>query len=185
MNYAELGEFVNKAYEVKECRKDNLEMIFTTTGTVGKNDSRSTVAIEKRYRMKRNTIMVDYAIGLENGDALDTCFAPEINPSFPSIEETNISVLQEGGGRSLESSVSEAKAVAGFTAQDRRNCVMIQCGWGERCDLWVIPVEASWMDQNGEHAGYQSTCFIPKWRIKLEGGDTWTTSIQMSLARTK
>jgi 4-alpha-glucanotransferase len=187
MSYRELGSFLNRPYTVKECKKDTMDLTFGVDGNVGGNGEGAAVYLEKRYRMKRNAILVDYSIANRSSTELALCFGSEINLSFSSMDEAalKMSLQTEGTLSDLESGKSAVSKVNGFTCLDRKNGVTIQGNWDRQCELWVLPVEAGWTDWSGKHVGYQSTCLVPRWNVMLPSGAEWRASLQLSFARTR
>ena len=187
MDYRELGGFLNKPYTEKECRKDAMDLTFCADGIIEGDGGAAPVHLEKRYRMKRNAIFVDYSIANRGEMDLKTCFGCEINLSFSSMDDAalKMSCQSDGALSDLPSGQSSVIGVDGFSCLDRKNGVTIQGNWDRRCELWVLPVEAGWADWSGKHVGYQSTCFLPRWHIALPAGESWRASLQLSFARTR
>lgn len=187
MKYLELGDFLNKTYTVKECRKDTMDLTFAADGNVGRNDAGSTVHLEKRYRMKRNTILVDYSIVNRGRSVLEVCFGPEINLSFPAMDDgaLQFSVQSNGMNSDLRPTKYSAIEVDGVMCRDRENGVTIQCNWDRPSELWILPIEAAWSDWAGSHFEYQSTCILPHWNLSLQSGASWEAAFQLSFARSR
>ena len=188
MTYAELGEFLHLPYDEKECRREHLDLMLTARGKVTTGGKAHPVNLEKRYRMKRGTILVDYSIKNEGVTSLSVRFSPEVNLSFPGIDDASLSLSIQGEGKTstgVTHTTVRDTSVAGFTAMDKKNSVTIQCGWDRVCDLWILPVDAEWLDREGRHRGNQSTCFLPVWPLSLEPDGVWKTSIQLSFSRSR
>ncbi len=188
MTYSELGEFLHLPYDAKECRKEHLDLLFSARGKVVTGGKIHPVYIEKRYRMKRGSILVDYSIKNEGPKLLSVCFSPEVNLSFPGIDENCLSLsIQKKAAAAREIPHGEARetGAVGFTAVDKKNSVTIQAEWDTECELWMLPVNAVWLDGEGSHSGYQSTCFLPVWPLSLAQDGIWNASIQLSFSRDK
>ncbi|MBT3271778.1 MAG: DUF1926 domain-containing protein, partial [Spirochaetales bacterium] len=185
MTHSELGNFLTMPYDVKECRRDHMELVFAADGLVGKNGSRIPVSIEKRYRMKRNSIVVEYGITNRGTAPVEECFGSEINLSFASMDELQLSIQKKDSEKSIKSRLLNAGGTVGFSAADQKNKVLVQGNFAEETELWIVPVEAVWLEQNGRNRGYQSTCFLPRWSINLNPGELWKTSIALSFTKNK
>lgn len=150
MSYTELGEFLHLPYEAKECRKEQLELILFARADIKVGNKAFPLFLEKKYRMKRSSVSVDYTIKNESGDPISISFSPELNLSFPGVNNSSLSlaIRREGkADRNVSHGVVRDTATAGFTATDKLNNVTIQYGWDRQSELWIFPVEAVWLDE--------------------------------------
>lgn len=188
MKYSELGDFLNLPYAVKECRKDSLDLRFSAHGRVTVGGKPHPLCLEKRFRLKRASVIVDYTLKNTGKETLTLCFAPEINLSFSDNVDSCLGMsVQKAAGKLKEIDLgrrSEAGAT-GFQAKDKTNGVTVQGEWGRESSLWVLPVEAAWFDREGPHLGYESTCFLPVWDLSLPPENDWTISIQLAFQKTR
>ncbi|MBN1685945.1 MAG: DUF1926 domain-containing protein [Spirochaetales bacterium] len=184
--YDELGNFLTLPYQVRDCRKDSLDLVFFADGMVATETGQHPVTIEKRYRMNKTTVTVDYSIANNGTTSLAARFSPEINLSFTGAEDEHLGLLVRRGkeAKAVASRRLNENAVDGFTAIDKKNDVIIDGSWNVECDLCVFPVEAEWLDQEGLHFEYQSTCFFPVWKLSLQPGEVWRVTIRLSFSKT-
>jgi hypothetical protein len=186
MNYSELGVFLNVPYDVKECRRDNLDLSFSVNGDITLDGRSYPVYLEKRYRLKRASVLVDYSIKNIGDRTLAVRFAPEMNLSFSENDDTSLGLSvrnSEGEPKNVGLERLREAGATGFFAVDKMNSVTVQGEWDKEGELWILPVEAAWLDREGRHVGYESTCFLPVWPISLRPETDWKTSIQLSFLK--
>ena len=188
MTYSELGGFLLQPYDGKECRKEHLDLTLSARADVRIGSKTFPVLLEKRYRMKRNSISVDYTIKNESSDRFSVSFAPELNLSFACVNDSVLSLsIQRAGkaARTVSHGITSDTGVSGFAAKDGKNSVTIEGGWDKECDLWILPVDALWRDEEGNHAEYQSTCLLPVWPLTLSPNEVWKTALRLAFIRGK
>ena len=184
--YREHGTFLTIPYEVKECKKDSLELTFSAAGAVTTEEGERSVSIEKQYKMKRATIFVDYLVTNNGPGTLAACFCPELNLSFHDMSQKSISlsIQCEKEDKPVPDTTAHEKGATGFTANDKKNGVTLSFAVESACNLHVFPLEAEWLDREGKHREYQSTCFLPIWELAIPEKKTWSVSIQLSFSKT-
>ena len=187
MTYRELGDFVLKPYEVKDCRRDHLNLVFAAKGTVENDGVISPVHIEKKCELTKNCVSVLYTITNLDTKKLQVIFGSEVNLSFASPEQDSLSlsVTKNESQVTVYDPVSSQKNIREFRALDIANGVEIKMEMDVAGTLWILPLETSWYSNEGQQSGYQNTCFVPHWNVSIEPGVKWQVALRLTLANAK
>ncbi len=50
------------------------------------------------------------------------------------------------------------------------------------CHLWRLPVETISNSEDGFERIYQASCIVPRWRVRLEPGQSWEVGLHFQLS---
>ncbi|MBN1412821.1 MAG: DUF1926 domain-containing protein [Spirochaetales bacterium] len=187
---ADLGvhdNFVNAVYEVKDFNREKNELILECEGEIGKEDRSHTVRIEKKYRFKRKSIVVNYKISSSQEGSFDTVFGLEINLALAS-NNTGCQELKGVLGNKtiiITEDFSDTPDLSGMIVNDLCNNVQIKITASEPFSLWNLPVKTQSRTHERVENIYQSTCLVPRWDIKLEPESVFELEIELALSEIK
>ncbi len=169
-------------YKLEEYKRDHLDVALEIEGRIESGQSNAPVSIRKTYSLDDNLLRVCYTLrNLSESEKIQVTFGSEINLSFASNHEEFLQIrahTEKGEGVPLRDTC-RTDSVKGFEARDLKNAVTVTVRLSRICELWSIPVEASWYSVKGMRNGYQCSSFVPCWRPEIEPGGEWETRIEM------
>jgi hypothetical protein len=159
-----------------------------------KNLPFGSVEIEKIYRLGKNIISLDYTLSNRGEGALDFCFCPQTDFSlagegagFYSLSRagTGRIPLSEGGwiGFAAEAPAAEAAKDSGppvLEVLDVKNGAALSLGSEQPFNLLFYSVNSGGSISPGADE-YQSTCFLPVFKIALKAGESWKNRFTLSI----
>lgn len=167
--YYEPGDFVKEPYQGKiEKRKGEIVLHLSRDGHFWKNYSGIPLSLKKTVTLKslEDKILVNYTLDGEVGDTF--LFGVEFNFSF----------LGSGGDRFMEvdkerlplttKGVVKSSNFVRFLDPYQRVEILIKMD--DPDEIWTHPVEVVSLSEEGFERNYQSTMFMPLWRIDLKNG---------------
>jgi alpha-amylase len=83
--------------------------------------------------------------------------------------------------RAALDSTGEAEAVEALRLVSEELSMEIGMGYSRPATLWRFPIEAISNSEAGFERGYQSTCLLPWWEIRLPPGGTWQVRLEFAL----
>lgn len=187
MSHREMGDFLNKVYQVGELRKDAMSILFCAQGSVADGETFLPVEIKKRFTMRRNTVTLAYTITNNAEKPLHTVFGSEINLSFHSMDKKALKIdfQKKGNVSAAKTEFGNLTQISGFSSIDLKSGVSISASFSDECSVWMMPVDTTWVSMNGHASEYQFTCFLPRWILNLAPKQSKQIIIQVSLSRAK
>ncbi|RKX79379.1 MAG: 4-alpha-glucanotransferase [Spirochaetes bacterium] len=173
MTYTELGNFVEAPYRVREFNREQKEIQLRRKGTIFLNQKSNSFEIIKKYSFSNNYVEVLYTLKNLSDTFLDIFFASEINLSFRSREETMLGIFPRVSGekKPISSNMEEVSGIKELLLEDLYNKVRITLTASDPFDLWSLPVETVARTAYGYKNIYQSSCFLPRWRLDFSAGE--------------
>lgn len=186
MQYGEQGDFVNLAYTGLH-RGSGRETTVTLArdGRVWVGDQHWPVGVQKTFTFQQGSDAFQCAYTVRNlsPDApVDLRFAAELATGFDggqSLDFAHLIVGDEAENprpRSL-AAVAEYLDVTRHTTTSVLRKLAVTTEVGEPCTLWTMPLETVTMSEAGFERGYQGTVYLHIWRLHLEPGGAWQTTI--------
>lgn len=178
----ERGDFVTRIYDVDSVHREHHEVRLSAQGSVDLGGGPLAVRIQKGYGFKSSSLTIDYRV--ENGSSavLDCCFGVEFCLGFLSDKPEHLAVSYKpsGGTRQvLEPGVTGA--FESLDAVDRINNVSLSLQPSRPAELWHLPIRTVDVSDEGRTERYQGTCFVPRWRLHLNPGESFEMRLALSM----
>jgi alpha-amylase len=196
--YEEQGDFVEKPYEIFTSAKDDKAVLtLSRKGRVRVAGADHPVEVEKTFLVSQDgsSVQVQYWLINNSDEDLELRFGSEMNFSFLSKEaDTNhILAVWEDDGDEEDEGVARVEKIpltqAGcqedlprLTLRDGHRGYQVTIDFGRNADAWHFPIETICQKLDGFERVYQSTAVTPVWKLKLEPGDTWDNTMEISVA---
>jgi 4-alpha-glucanotransferase len=185
----ERGTFRTELYDRADGRRDTHVVALTAVGTVGVGGSGSerNVELVKHYRFNRNAFEVDYTVTCTGEETLKTIFAPELNFAFLSQDADSLRLFVAAGkarAKEIGPQMQRVPAAGEVWFDDFVNATTITLGFGNECELWVVPVETVSHCGEGMETCYQGTSVVARFPINLDPGASFTTTISIRIEGT-
>ncbi len=183
MQYKEMGDFIEKEYKLEEFDREHKELTLKRTGFVKILNKAYPVEVRKKYVFKRISVDVFYTITNLSKENLDLCFGSEINLSLVSkgVESQRIYKIDRNKRTEIKTGKSITKDTVEVLVHDLLNDVNILLSSSRPFELWSLPVETTVKCTTGFETFFQSTCFVPRWKLSIPPSETWETSISISI----
>ena len=185
MAYKEAGDFINSQYELAEFHRDQKLIIFRRSGSVKLEKGTCKVDLSKAFKFAKSEITVSYTItNASNKDAVLN-FGSELNLSFAAncVESLRLYSLSGLKQRELGLGKKTSSECTGIRMEDITNKVEITFSADTEFTLWSLPVETVHKTHEGYSEQYQSTCFLPRWKLNLKPEESWKTDLRLSFKR--
>lgn len=194
-SYKEIGDFIEKPYEVFTSSKDDKAVVtLSKKGHISEFGQNYPVEIEKTFFTPEEGrgFQVQYWI-VNNSDAdLELNYGCEMNFAFISsdpainyMETEEIIDLDEVPTRTVthipltEAGVLKDRETLTLT-DGLRGC-QVTLTFGQKADVWYFPIETVSMSEDGFEKVYQSTVIMPVWNITIESGDNWDNTMEVQI----
>lgn len=182
----EQGSFISGLYDRADGRRDAHVIALSASGTVRQGRADHAVSIAKQYRFKRSAVEVEYGITCGDEARIDTVFAPELNFALLSQDADSMRLFARHGHAQFVEIGPERQVVQ--TAESVRlddlvNDTSLTIGLSDECEVWIVPVETVSQGSGGLETRYQGTSVVPRFRLALEPGATFTVSVSLRLER--
>jgi 4-alpha-glucanotransferase len=181
IEHDEKGDFIHSVYEVTEFEREKKHVTLRCEGAVRGETKTVPAAVEKKYSFNKNKIDVEYSVTNLGETELRTVFGTECNLSFAAKGMESHRVYNTSKQKTVELGIdlTTVRDVKEITVDDVTNNVSIKIEAGVPGELWILPIETNSLGEAGMETMYQSTCFIPRWELKLEQGESWSNSISI------
>lgn len=187
MQYNELGDFINKHYQLKSVDKEAFTLTLACQGNLLIDKKPRPVSLEKTYTFSDTQIEVHYSITNLSDRNLTFYFGSELNLSFASLEASDLHMyINLPKEKALRNQASENTNVSGLLLKDMFNQVAINIDTSTPCNLWSMPLysaTASSPLSNTYHEDYQASCFVLRWLCNLGVHANWQTKITLKINR--
>jgi alpha-amylase len=187
-SYQELGDFINREYEIVNADKDRHTILFSAMGKLHIGNQCYAVSLEKRYAFSASGVTMILKI-VNAGEKRFTCsYGSEINLSFGGADSDFFQIFSNDNDVRKDLSLSEGRmdGIQNLMVDDKRNHLHISLQADKLSEVWVSNRPAApGNDENsvGTAASYQGTCFLFKWEISLDRKEEWGTSLSLSFAK--
>jgi hypothetical protein len=184
--HQEEGDFIKELYEIDLSRKGReKEIIFSRSGTLGKDRKRYPIQVEKRifpfqnrcvvkaaYRItyegdekKRTNFGIEFNINLLAGDALDRYYDV---PGY-QLEDRRLASVGEC------TDVSEVHLIDGWYG------IEVVLKMDKRCHFWRFPIESVSLSESGFERIFQGSCLFFYWPLELEPRGQFEVTIELGI----
>jgi hypothetical protein len=132
------------------------------------------ITIEKKYRIRRDGLTVNYILSNRGAGTERFCFVPEMDFSFagegPASKRVFALIGEER--RMLSGESGEFSRASALEFQDIKNEIILNLEADSPLDFWVFPIRTTCRIDGVIGDYYQSTCVIPAQRLTLKPGDS-------------
>jgi alpha-amylase len=183
-NYDEMGSFIDCYYNIPVFDRENKWVDLACEGTVRHHDKLCETDLQKKYTFNGSTIKVSYKLENMGEDKLKTIFGTEINLAFASkgMESQRIYNCSKQKTAEIGADVTQVKDITDLSIEDITNKVQINFTFTEPAELWVLPIETVNRGEQVIESKYQSTCFLPRWKLSLDHSESFTVGISLSIS---
>ena len=171
-------------YTPVEVIRDQARVSFTCIGPVNGNDD--ALEIQKTFRFRRGSVAVNYSLVNRTPRTLAFSWGTEINLALADEAENRPVFLDAGepgdrdaGERGCDEGVEQ------WTILDVERDVVVHFELTEPAELWRFPVYADYCVGRELRRNYQSSCFMPKWRVEIPPFDSREFSVTLRIGRSK
>ena len=178
------GLFPSMPYTPVEVIRDQARVSFTCIGPVNGNDD--ALEIQKTFRFRRGSVAVNYSLVNRTPRTLAFSWGTEINLALADEAENRPVFLDSGepgdrdaGERGCDEGVEQ------WTILDVERDVVVHFELTEPAELWRFPVYADYCVGRELRRNYQSSCFMPKWRVEIPPFDSREFSVTLRIGRSK
>lgn len=184
MSYAELGPFIDRSYSVVDVNRERNDLQLSAKGMVTVKKREYEVEIAKRYSFKKSSVVVRYSIANGSSEPMSVAFGSEVNLALASGTggEAALYVVKEGRRRPVDLFRTVVEELDELAVEDLVNRVGISLSATLPFKLWSMPVETTSRTLTGTTRGYQSTCLLPQWSLRLDPGAKWEATITLAFS---
>ncbi len=175
------GDFIGAEYQVENINREHNELLLGVSGKISFLSDKPAVTVKKNYIFKKSSIDVYYKIDGESEEGIPLLFGTEINLSLASDgrESQRLHVIGAKGRREIGAGKEESEQITEVEIQDLYNDVVVTLSSTNPFDLWSLPLKTEILDENRWVSIYQSTCFIPRWKLTVGGAESWETRLSI------
>jgi len=184
MEYKEVGGFIHTFYSVEDFDREKKRLKLKSENKVGSEEEEVEIELEKTYSFNGDNIHVDYKLTNKGEKDFSSVFGIELNLALASkgLESQRIYNTTKQKSNELSADPNEVKDVRELTVHDIPNEVEIKLNIDKTTNVWILPVETVTPGESGLETTYQSTAFVPRWRIKLKPGESWKNTVDLSFS---
>jgi hypothetical protein len=140
------------------------------------------IEIEKSYQLEKNIVVLSYALTNRGETETSFCFASQFDLSFADPEHFSVYPGSAApDAPALPKSGVLAAGLASVEVSDTKNNSVLGFSSEQPFDLYLFEI----MLQAGVSETYQSSCFLPLFRLKLAPGASWSTVLRLSVSLAK
>ncbi len=180
--YPEQGDFVNQSYEYKIDKKgDSLLLTLSRDGCVWIDNLRAKINLTKSLNLvkNKNEIEICYSLRNDHPEKIELWLGIEFNLGMLSCEDErkNCYIKSNELKERKLSLRSEDGNVSSFGIKDKALGILIGFKLDKPASLWHFPLYTVSLSESGFEKTYQSTVFLPNWKIKLNPEEIWQAKI--------
>ena len=167
-----------------EVIRDQARVSLTCIGPVNGNDD--ALEIQKTFRFRRGSAAVEYSLVNRMPRTLVFSWGPEINLALADEAEKRpvfLDALEPSGSDAGERGCDED--VEQWTVLDTERDVVIHFELSEPAELWRFPVYADYRVGRELRRNYQSSFFMPRWRVEIPPFDSREFSVTLRIGKLK
>lgn len=182
--YGEEGDFVNQPYDYDVNQSDHgLTVRLGRSGHVWNAGMWLPFRVEKVINLSPggDEIAVDYTVTNESECAADVWFGVESNFNLLGGGHNDAARYHIPGvnlGDSHLDSTGETANVTTLTLSNSWLNISVTMCTSEPATLWRFPIETVGNSEAGFERVYQSSCALLHWKLHLDPGQSWKTSIE-------
>jgi alpha-amylase len=168
MSYQEMGDFINRPFQVEELKREQRRVVLTRSGRVRIKRTYIPLTLSKRYTFKENGI--DLGLSLHNSGThpVTLWYGLEFNLSLAGREQATLAVQSQEKEISLDSEPGDLGEMNALWIYDNVNGVQITFAADRDFSLWSLPVYTTSYAGDALRKIYQCSCLLPQWQIELQ-----------------
>jgi len=168
MSYQEMGDFVNRSFQVEEFKREQRRVVLVRHGHVRIKRTNIPVRLRKSYTFKENGIDLGIVIRNCGTQPAQLWYGLEFNLSLAGHEEATLTVQGQEQETPIGLEATDLGTMKGVRVYDAVNRVQITFGAEREYSLWSLPVYTMSYLGNTPGKVYQASCFLPQWQLELE-----------------
>ena len=176
--------FPTMPYSPVEVIRDQARVSLTCIGPVNGNDD--ALEIQKTFRFRRGSAAVEYRLVNRMPRTLVFSWGPEINLALADEAEKRSVFFDaaepagsDAGERGRDDDVEQ------WTVLDTERDVMVHFELNEPAELWRFPVYVDYRVGRELRRNYQSSFFMPRWRVEIPPFDSKEFSVTLRIGKSK
>jgi alpha-amylase len=183
LNFSRASFFGEAPFELVKCDRERSELVLEYTGDVSCGETAGRVRIIKKFIFKGSGINLYYTMTNAGTQNLSLLFGCELNFSFVSKKADDLKIFRSEEESRLPVSPEKTvlKNVSELVFEDIANNTVLFFSTLEPAQVWSLPVETLCPAGGGENAIYQSSCLVPRWKLKLAPGASWENRLNLRL----
>jgi alpha-amylase len=183
MAYQEMGDFIDQPFELQDFKREQRKVVLRRQGQVRIKRKTTTLTLSKSYRFKENGIELGLVI-LNSGSAeAELWYGLEVNLALAGHEDVELAVRSGDAETEIGTEATDLEAIIGVQVSDKANGVQINLAADREFSLWSLPVRTVSYEQNERRSTYQSSCFVPKWELRLQPNERDELKVQIDLRK--
>jgi 4-alpha-glucanotransferase len=168
MNYQEMGDFIERNFQIEELRREQRQVVLTCQGQVRVKRSYNPLTLSKSYSFKENGIDLVVAISNRGTQPVALWYGLEFNLSLAGPEEATMRTPGEEEEIPVGSEPVDLGIVGNVRVYDKANRVQITFASDSEFALWCLPVQTTSYLGDALQKVYQGSCLLPQWQLELE-----------------
>jgi hypothetical protein len=183
MNYQEMGDFIDRAFQIEELKREQRKVVLTRQGQVRIKRTKNPVTLWKSYTFKENGIDLAVAIRNEGAQPVELWYGLEFNLSVAGPEEATMMVPDQEKETPIGSEPADLGTVGNVRIYDNINSVQITFGGNSEFSLWCLPVYTMSYVGDALQKVYQSSCLLPQWQLELKPAQQKELKVSLDLRK--
>jgi hypothetical protein len=140
------------------------------------------IEIEKSYQLEKNIVVLSYTLTNRGEAETDFCFVSQFDLSFADSEHFSVcSGSVAPGVPALPKNGFLAAGLKAVEVSDTKNNSVLGFSSERSFDLYLFQINA----EANVSETYQSSCFLPLFRLKLGSRESWSTVLKLSVSLAK
>jgi hypothetical protein len=136
------------------------------------------IEMEKSCRLEKNIVVLSYTLTNRGGEKTGFCFVSQFDLSFADPEHFSVYAPSVSSGvPALPKNGALTAGINAIEVADTKNNSVLGFSSEEPFDLSVFRIDS----QAGVPETYQSSCFLPLFRLSLAPGESWSTVFRLSV----
>ncbi len=184
--HQEEGDFIGALYEIGlEKRGKDREVLFSRSGTIGKDGEKAPIRVEKRFvlSLKRTALKTAYRIVYGGDQRKRTNFGIEFNINLLAGDAADR--YYEIPDHPLDdrklASIGESADVSEVFLIDEWNGMRVALRTDQKCHLWRFPIETVSLSENGFEKIFQGSCLLFYWPLEFERGGQFEVNLELEI----
>jgi hypothetical protein len=137
------------------------------------------IELEKNYRLEKNIVVLSYTLTNKGGEETEFCFISQFDLSFADSEHFSVYAGSVSpGAPALPKDAALAGGINAIEVSDVKNNSVLGFSSEKPFDLSLFQIDSP---VNGSPEAYQSSCFLPLFRLALAPGQSWSTVFRLSV----
>jgi hypothetical protein len=184
--YQEEGDFIGGLYELGvDNVEKNREVLFSRSGTIGKEGEKAPARVEKRFvlSLNRSALKAAYRITYGGNERKRTNFGIEFNINLLAGDAPDR--YYDVPGHALDdrklASIGEFADVSEVFLIDEWNGMVVALRANKKCNVARFPIETVSLSENGFEKVFQGSCLLFYWPLEFERGGQFEVDLELEI----